>query len=110
LELTSANVKDIMFAGDFKKIFGQIVKAQKEGQAALEKARGETAALRSLANAAKMLEANPMLLQLRALQTMSENTGSTLIMNVGQELQTLPLQKSSGGAKSAGAQMTAEGE
>ena len=33
-----------------------IVKAQKEGQAALERARGETAALRSLANAAKMLE------------------------------------------------------
>lgn len=110
LELTSANVKDIMFAGDFKKIFGQIVKAQKEGQAALEKARGETAALRSLANAAKLLEANPMLLQLRALQTMSENTGSTLIMNVGQELQTLPLQKTSSGGKSAGTQMTAEAE
>ena len=61
-------------------------------------------------SAAKMLEANPMLLQLRALQTMSENTGSTLIMNVGQELQTLPLQKSPAGGKSAGASITAETE
>lgn len=101
LELSAANVKDIMFAGDFKKIFGQIVKAQKEGQAALERARGETAALRSLANAAKMLETNPMLLQLRALQTMSENTGSTLIMNVGQESQPLPIRRASGGTKTA---------
>lgn len=110
LELSSANVKDIMFAGDFKKIFGQIVKAQKEGQAALERARGETAALRSLANAAKMLETNPMLLQLRALQTMSENTGSTLIINVGPEAQAIPLKKSSSVGKSATTQMTAEEE
>ncbi|HNB24198.1 MAG TPA: hypothetical protein PKZ32_17395, partial [Candidatus Melainabacteria bacterium] len=68
---------------------------------ALERARGETAALRSLANAAKMLETNPMLLQLRALQTMSENTGSTLIMNVGQDSQPLPIRKASGGTKTA---------
>lgn len=107
LELTSANVKDIMFAGDFKKIFGQIVKAQKEGQAALERARGETAALRSLANAAKMLETNPMLLQLRALQAMSESTGSTLIMNVGQDVQVLPLKRS---GRSGTPQMTTETE
>lgn len=100
LELVSANVKDIMFAGDFKKIFGQIVKAQKEGQAALERARGETAALRSLANAAKMLETNPMLLQLRAIQAMSETNGNSLIFNVGQDMQALPLKKSSSGATS----------
>ncbi len=96
LELVSANIKDIMLAGDFKKVFGQIVKAQKEGQAALERARGETAALRSLANAAKMLETNPMLLQLRAIQTMGETTGNTLIVNVGQEMQAFPLRKAGG--------------
>ncbi len=100
LELVSTNVKDIMFAGDFKKVFGQIVKAQKEGQAALERARGETAALRSLANAAKMLETNPMLLQLRALQTVSETNGNSLIFNVGQDMQALPLKKTSGVGKS----------
>ena len=52
LKLISADIKDIMFPGEMKKAFAQVVKAQKDGQAALEKARGETAALRSLANAA----------------------------------------------------------
>jgi regulator of protease activity HflC (stomatin/prohibitin superfamily) len=66
LKLLSVNVKDVMFPGDLKKIFTQVVQAQKEGQAALEKARGETAALRNLANAAKMVEGNPTLLQLPA--------------------------------------------
>jgi regulator of protease activity HflC (stomatin/prohibitin superfamily) len=46
LKLKSADIKDIMFPGEMKKAFAQVVKAQKEGQAALEKARGETAATR----------------------------------------------------------------
>ncbi len=46
LELLSVNIKDIMFPGNLKQMFAQVVKARKEGQAALEKARGETAALR----------------------------------------------------------------
>jgi regulator of protease activity HflC (stomatin/prohibitin superfamily) len=40
LHLLSADVKDIMFPGEMKKAFSQVVKAQKEGQAALERARG----------------------------------------------------------------------
>jgi hypothetical protein len=50
-----------------------VVKAQKDGQAALEKARGKTAALRSLANAARMMDDNPNLLQLRALQAFADS-------------------------------------
>ena len=41
LRLISVDIKDMMFPGDLKKVFSQVVKAQKEGQAALEKARGE---------------------------------------------------------------------
>jgi regulator of protease activity HflC (stomatin/prohibitin superfamily) len=62
-----------------KKAFAQVVKAQKEGQAALERARGETAALRSLANAARMMDDNPNLLQLRALQALADSSGNTLV-------------------------------
>ncbi len=58
-ELDSVAVKDFMFPGDLKKIFAQVVNARKEGLAALEKARGESTALRNLANAAKLLESNP---------------------------------------------------
>ena len=77
LKLHTVEVKDVMFPGDLKKIFAEVVKAQKEGQAALERARGETAALRNLANAAKMMENNPALMNLRVLQTIAGSSGSS---------------------------------
>jgi regulator of protease activity HflC (stomatin/prohibitin superfamily) len=82
LKLISADIKDIMFPGEMKKAFAQVVKAQKDGQAALERARGETAALRSLANAARMMDDNPNLLQLRALQALAESAGNTLVLGL----------------------------
>lgn len=82
LKLISADVKDIMFPGEMKKVFAQVVKAQKEGQAALERARGETAALRNLANAAKMIEDNPNLLHLRALQAIADSSGNTVVLGL----------------------------
>lgn len=82
VKLQAVEIKDMMLPGDIKKVFSQVLKAQKEGQAALERARGESAALRNLANAAKMIEDNPNLLQLRALQVMAENGGNTLFFGV----------------------------
>lgn len=82
LKLVSADIKDIMFSGEMKKAFAQVVRAQKEGQAALERARGETAALRSLANAARMMDDNPNLLQLRALQALADSGGNTLVLGL----------------------------
>lgn len=80
LELRSVSIKDIMFPGELKKIFAQVVKAKKEGLAALERARGETAALRHLANAARVLDDNPALLHLRTLQTLGEGSGHTIVL------------------------------
>lgn len=71
VDLQSISIKDIMFPGSLKEAFSQTARAKQEGQAALERARGETAALRHLANAARMLENNPNLFQLRLLQTAS---------------------------------------
>jgi regulator of protease activity HflC (stomatin/prohibitin superfamily) len=82
LKLISADIKDIMFPGEMKKAFSQLVKAQKDSQAALERARGETAALRSLANAARMMDDNPNLLQLRALQSLENSSGNTIVLGV----------------------------
>jgi hypothetical protein len=82
VKLISADVKDIMFSGEMKKTFAQVVKAQKEGQAALERARGETAALRNLANAARVMDDNPNLLQLRALQALADSPGNTLVLGL----------------------------
>lgn len=91
LKLISADVKDIMFPGEMKKAFAQVVKAQKEGQAALERARGETAALRSLANAARTMDDNPNLLHLRALQAFADSPGNSLVLGVPNG--TLPLRR-----------------
>jgi len=86
INVQAVEVKDVMFPGDLKKVFAEVLKAQKEGQAALERARGETAALRNLANAARMLENNPALMNLRLLQSIAAATGNgsgnTLVMGV----------------------------
>jgi regulator of protease activity HflC (stomatin/prohibitin superfamily) len=90
-ELLRVNLKDIMFPGDLKKIFAQVVQAQKEGQAALEKARGETAALRNLANAARMISDNPNLMQLRLLQQLAGSSGNTVVLGFPTSGSPLPI-------------------
>lgn len=80
IELLSVDVKDIMFPGELKKIFSQAARARQEGLALLERARGETAALRNLANAAKMLDKNPSMMQLRLIQALGESSGHTVIL------------------------------
>ncbi|MEM8930190.1 MAG: SPFH domain-containing protein, partial [Acidobacteriota bacterium] len=69
IELLSVTVKDIMFPGPLKDAFSMAARARQESRAALERARGEQAALRSLANAARLLDKNPRLYELRLLQT-----------------------------------------
>ena len=80
LELLSVSLKDIMFPGELKNIFAQVVNARKEGLAALERARGESAALRNLANSAKLLEDNPAMYNLRVLQAIGSSSGNTTII------------------------------
>ncbi len=80
IEIIDLEILDIMFPGELKKVFAQVVNARQEGLAALERARGETAALRNLANAAKTLESNPGLFQLRTLQVLGESSGNTVII------------------------------
>jgi regulator of protease activity HflC (stomatin/prohibitin superfamily) len=96
LELTSAEIKDVMFPGDLKKVFSQVVRARQEGLAALERARGETAALRNLANAASMLEQRPVLLQLRLLQAIGAEGGNTVVVGLGNHPTIIPAKSESG--------------
>ncbi len=91
LGLLSVNIKDIMFPGELKKIFAQVVKARKEASAALERARGESAALRSLANAARIMQENPTLMQLRLLQSLGESSGNTLVLGMPTGSTPLPM-------------------
>ncbi len=90
LQLLSADIKDIMFPGELKNIFAQIINARNEGLAALERARGESASLRNLANTAKLLENNPALLQLRILQALESKSGNTIILSTSPEALGVP--------------------
>jgi regulator of protease activity HflC (stomatin/prohibitin superfamily) len=90
LELEAVDVKDLTLPGDLKRIFAKVVEARQEGLAALEKARGETAALRNLANAARLLEGSPALAQLRLLQHLATTSGNTYVLGVPSTVVPLP--------------------
>ncbi len=91
IELQDAAVRDLTLPGELKKIFSQVVKARQEGLAALERARGETAALRNLANAAQMIDRNPNLVQLRLLQVLAQQPGNTVVLGVQQQGLPIPI-------------------
>jgi len=84
INVHSVEVKDVMFPAELKRAFAEVLKAKQEGQAALERARGESAALRNLANAARLLEGNPALLNLRLMQSLSaaQTAGNTLVLGM----------------------------
>jgi len=84
LAIHAAEVKDVMFPAELKRAFADVLKAKQEGQAALERARGESAALRNLANAARLLDGNPALQNLRLLQSLTgaQAAGSTLVLGL----------------------------
>ena len=84
INVLAVEVKDVMFPPDLKRAFADVLKAKQEGQAALERARGESASLRNLANAARLLDGNPALQNLRLMQslTAAHNAGNTLVLGV----------------------------
>lgn len=84
LAVHAVEVKDVMFPADLKRAFADVLKAKQEGQAALERARGESASLRNLANAARLLDGNPALQNLRLLQSLTgaQAAGSTLVLGM----------------------------
>jgi len=84
INVLAVEVKDTMFPAELKRAFADVLKAKQEGQAALERARGESASLRNLANAARVLEGNPALMNLRLMQslTAAQNAGNTLVLGM----------------------------
>ena len=111
VELLGVDVRDVMVPSELKRAFAGIVAARREGEAAVERARGETAALRGLANAGRMLEDNPGLLQLRILHQLASSSGNTVVLGwPGAEGAPLPMTPppSEGGRGRGRARRTAE--
>ena len=66
------DLKDIVLPGEMKTILNQVIEAEKRAAANVILRREETAATRSLANTAKLLEQNPTLLRLKELEAWKE--------------------------------------
>lgn len=65
---------------EIRRLLSDVERARLDGLAALERARSEQAALRSLANAARLLKDNPELAQLRLLQTAENAKAATIVI------------------------------
>lgn len=82
VELLSVDVRDVMVPAELKRAQAAVVAARAEGLASLERARAETASLRSLANAGKLLDDHPGLRALRLVQELSVRGGNTIVLGV----------------------------
>ncbi|MFD7841444.1 slipin family protein [Nocardia sp. NPDC059764] len=80
IRVDAVRAKDLMLPGELRKAALETVLARERGRAELERARAEAAALRSLANTAKLLTDNPVLLRLRTLQV-AASPGAKVVLD-----------------------------
>lgn len=79
LQISMLAIRDITLLGDTKRAYAEVVNAQLRAKAALEKARGEAAAMRSMLNTAELVKNHPELIHLRALQGMESGQATVEI-------------------------------
>jgi regulator of protease activity HflC (stomatin/prohibitin superfamily) len=68
-------VKDVVLPGEMKTLLNRVIEAEKEAAANVILRREETAATRSLANTARLMADQPVLLRLKELDAMKEIAG-----------------------------------
>lgn len=76
VEVLEVVVRDVVLPAEVRAAYAQVVTGRQRALAQLEAARAETAALRSLANGAKLLDEHPALARLRLVQALPP--GSTV--------------------------------
>lgn len=72
-------IRDLMLPAEVRRAAAEVVLARQRGLVELERARSEAAALRALANTARLLAEHPDLLRLRTLQA-AEQPGATVVL------------------------------
>jgi regulator of protease activity HflC (stomatin/prohibitin superfamily) len=72
LEVVSLGIRDVILPGEMKELMNKVTEARKAAEASLITRREETAAMRSQANTAKILETNPTLMRLRELEVLEK--------------------------------------
>jgi len=77
IEVLELGIRDVILPGDMKDLMNKVVEAQKAADANLIMRREETAAMRSQANTAKLLDNNPTLMRLRELDVLEKVAGNS---------------------------------
>jgi regulator of protease activity HflC (stomatin/prohibitin superfamily) len=77
LELIAVGIRDIILPGEMKELMNRVTEAKKAAEANLIARREETAAMRSQANTARLLQDNPTLMRLRELEVLEKVATST---------------------------------
>ncbi len=72
LQIASIGIRDVILPGDMKDLMNKVTEAKKAAEANLIARREETAAMRSQANTAKLLQDNPTLMRLRELEVLEK--------------------------------------
>ena len=75
-EVLSAGIRDVILPGEMKELLNKVTEAKKAAEANLIARREETAAMRSQANTAKLLQDNPTLMRLRELEALERVAAS----------------------------------
>lgn len=76
-ELIAVGIRDVILPGEMKTLLNRVTEAKKAAEANLIVRREETAAMRSQANTAKLLEDNPTLMRLRELEILEKVAASS---------------------------------
>jgi len=90
LELLDLGLKDLVLPGEMKVLLNRVIEAQKEAEANVILRREETAATRSMAQTAKVLAENPLLVRLKELEAYKELAGKVGQVNLVLGMDAVP--------------------
>jgi regulator of protease activity HflC (stomatin/prohibitin superfamily) len=89
VEVLNVGLRDVVLPGEMKAILNQVMEARKKAEASNIERREETAATRSLANTAQLLEKNPTLMRLKELEVLERIASKAPNLHLGTDLLTL---------------------
>lgn len=82
LSVVNVGLKDLVLPGEMKTLLNRVIEAQKEAEANVILRREETAAVRSMAQTAKVLGESPLLLRLKELEAYKDLAGKVGTVNL----------------------------
>jgi hypothetical protein len=72
IRVDALGIRDVILPGEMKELLNRVTEARRAAEAALITRREETAAMRSQANTARILESNPTLMRLKELEVLEK--------------------------------------